>query len=210
MGKGGKKLIFSTSQAKLYEVEVMRLKARDVAKTEDRTLEATQEISSKDVSQDIRERKEDSGRDVVGRMAKLGRAIVPGGGGEGKEEKVREAKAEVAAEEISNNETDSTLENKREKKIIEQRRDMRIKREEGGLDASDGVGERLDERVGGGGVREGKGEGEKGGVGGVSSVYGGGGVGGGGGGVTEWSLVMSEVRLQNTELRMSLARVRQR
>ena len=36
------------------------------------------------------------------------------------------------------------------------------------------------------------------------------GVGGGGGGVTEWSLVMSEVRLQNTELRMSLARVRQR
>ena len=28
-----------------------------------------------------------------------------------------------------------------------------------------------------------------------------------GGGVTEWSLVMSEVRLQNTELRMSLARV---
>ena len=29
----------------------------------------------------------------------------------------------------------------------------------------------------------------------------------GGGGVTEWSLLMSEVRLQNTELRMSLARV---
>ena len=87
-------------------------------------------------------------------MFKLGRAIVPGGGGEGKEEKVREAKAEVAAEEISNNETDSTLENKREKKIIEQRRDMRIKREEGGLDASDGVGERLEERVGGGMLQE--------------------------------------------------------
>ena len=54
------------------------------------------------------------------------------------------------------------------------------------------------------------GYGDYGAGGGDSSGFGGGfggGGGHGGGGVSEWSLVMSEVRLQNTELRMSLARV---
>lgn len=202
MGKGGKKLIFSTRVAKLFEVEVVRVKARAGGKTEDQTLESESSNKVSQVSQEEEmDRKEESAGDVVGRMAKLGRAIVPGGGGEGREEKVR---GEEVVKEIAHNDKISGPPNKEEKKIIEQeteRKTMvptRIKREEGGpVD--------VDDTVGGGGGVFGGGRREGGGGGGRE----GGGAGGreGGGGVSEWSLVMSEVRLQNTELRMSLARV---
>ena len=206
MGKGGKKLIFSTSEAKLFEVEVVRVKARDREgeKAEDKTLETAQETSSKTVSQEEEEkdRNEESTGNVVGRMAKLGRAIVPGGGGESKEEKVRGETAEGAVKKISSNDKVADLPNKEEKKSTElQTERSSVKREVGGLldvDSTVGDGERVGEGGGGGG-------GVIGGIGGVRRGEGGG--AGGGGGVSEWSLVMSEVRLQNTELRMSLARV---
>ena len=200
MGKGGKKLIFSTRVAKLFEVEVVRVKARAGGKTEDQTLESESSNKESQVSQEEEmDRKEESAGDVVGRMAKLGRAIVPGGGGEVREEKVRGEKGEEVVKEIAHNDKIAGPPNKEEKKIIEQETDMkrstmvptRTKREEGGpVDVNDTVG-------GGGGVFGG------------GRREGGGGGGGreGGGGVSEWSLVMSEVRLQNTELRMSLARV---
>ena len=205
MGKGGKKLIFSTSEAKLFEVEVVRVKARDSRegeKAEDETVESTQETSSNTVSQEEeKDRNEESTGNVVGRMAKLGRAIVPGGGGESKEEKVRGETAEGVVKKISSNDKVADLPNKEEKKSTElQTERSSVKREVGGLldvDSTVGDGERVGEGDGGGG-------GVIGGIGGVRRGEGG---GAGGGGVSEWSLVMSEVRLQNTELRMSLARV---
>ena len=197
MGKGGKKLIFSTRVARLFEVEVVRVKARTGGKTEDQTLESESSNKESQVSQEEEmDRKEESAGDVVGRMAKLGRAIVPGGGGEVREEKVRGEKGEEVVKEISHNDKIAGPPNKEEKKIIEQeteRKTMvpRIKREEGGPVDVDNI-------VGGGGGVFGGGRREGGGGGGGRE---------GGGGVSEWSLVMSEVRLQNTELRMSLARV---
>ena len=204
MGKGGKKLIFSTRVARLFEVEVVRVKARTGGKTEDQTLESESSNKESQLSQEEEmDRKEESAGDVVGRMAKLGRAIVPGGGGEVREEKVKGEKGEEVVKEISHNNKISGPPNKEEKKIIEQeteRKTMvpRIKREEGGpVDVDNIVG-------GGGGVFGG---GRREGGGGGRREGGGGGGREGGGGVSEWSLVMSEVRLQNTELRMSLARV---
>ena len=197
MGKGGKKLIFTTREAKLFEVEVVRVKPREGGKTEEKTFES--ETSSKQtVSQEeeMGSKEESSGGDVVGRMAKLGRAIVPKGGERRGEE------AEGGVKEISNNGKIGGQPEKKE--ILEQETDKerstmvpKIKRKEGPLADEDTiVGDRGRLGEGIGGLPK---------AGGVVGGIGGGGIGGGG--VSEWSLVMSEVRLQNTELRMSLARV---
>ena len=152
-------------------------------------------------------------------MAKLGRAIVPGG----KQHNARDEDAETS------NNVKVIQPNKEVLEVEEQEVEKRgptevprFKEEEPGLDVDTKIGQRepvetrgseaevrgdSGKREGKGGKREGgSGEGGMGGGGGGGRREGGGG-GGMGGGVTEWSLVMSEVRLQNTELRMSLARV---
>ena len=79
MTKGGKKMIFSTTEAKLYHVEVIRVKTREVGKDEDKNMEAAKMTSITKIQPEDKRSNEKGADDVVGRMAKLGRAIVPGG-----------------------------------------------------------------------------------------------------------------------------------
>ena len=204
MTKGGKKMIFSTTEAKLYHVEVMRVKTREVGKNEEKNLEAAEVTSITKVQPEDKGSNEKGADDVVGRMAKLGRAIVPGG----KQNNARDEDAETS------NNVKVIQPNKEVLEVEEQEVEKRgptevprYKEEEPGLDVDTKIGQRepVERRGSGAEVRGG---GERGDSGGRREGGSGGGGGGGmGGGVTEWSLVMSEVRLQNTELRMSLARV---
>ena len=196
MTKGGRKMIFSMTEAKLYHVEVMRVKTREVRKNEEK--KAAEVTSITKVQPEDKGSNEKGADDVVGRMAKLGRAIVPGG----KQHNARDEDAETS------NNVKVIQPNKEVLEVEEQEVEKRgptevprFKEEEPGLAVDTKIGQRepVERRGSEAEVRGDSGGRREGGTGG--------GGGGMGGGVTEWSLVMSEVRLQNTELRMSLARV---
>lgn len=165
MMKGDRKFIIDTSETKAFEVEVMKVKASEENKA---ALEAGKVIKEKEIITEIpvvEETDPPKTDDVLGRMAKLGQAAMPGRMPETQLKENMLDTNHVQNEQLVERSNAAVKERKEDvvvhRDIIEERR--------GSYESSASRG--------------------------------------GGGGVTEWSLLMSEVRLQNTELRMSLARV---
>ena len=65
MTKGGRKMIFLTTEAKLYHVEVMRVKTREVGKNEEKNLEAAEVTSITKVQPEDKGSNEKSAVDVT-------------------------------------------------------------------------------------------------------------------------------------------------
>ena len=65
MTKGGRKMIFSTTEAKLFELEVVRMKTREVGKNEEKNLEAAEVTSITKVQPEDKRSNEKGADDVV-------------------------------------------------------------------------------------------------------------------------------------------------